>query len=205
MIYRLVTPATEEPIALEDAKIVCAVDSDIDGEDAHIERLIVAARDFVQMELAAAGNPLRLAPETWQASAAYWPRASWIDLGVLPVTALSSVVYQEVSSPDGVLVEVEMALSEFHLQIEQARLYRWAATTWPEVVLGPEGWTVTFGVGFSTATLPPALYQAMLMLVAHWFENREAAVAGSEFRAEAVVVPLGYRELVAPFLRGRVL
>jgi uncharacterized phiE125 gp8 family phage protein len=76
---------------------------------------------------------------------------------------------------------------------------------WPDVLLGPDGWRVTFEAGFSSGSLPPALYQAMLMLVAHWFENREAVLASTEFRAESVVVPYGYADLVAPFKRGRVL
>lgn len=202
MLYQLLTPAVAEPIALVDAKVVCAVDADLVEEDAHIEHLIAAARDYVQNDLASHGNPLRLAPEIWQLQAAFWPRSSWIDLGVLPVVSLEGVSYQAVL--DGELQEVEMDLSEFYLQVEQARVYRWVSAQWPDVLLGPDGWRVSFKAGYSSSALPPALTQAMFMLIAHWFENREAVLASSEFRAESVVVPHGYTELVAPFKRGRV-
>jgi len=203
VLYQLVAPAEVEPILLEDAKVVCVVDADVIEEDAHIERLIAAARDYVQNDLAACGNPLRLALETWQVSGLFWPRNKWIDFSLLPVVSLEAMSYQAIT--DAGLVEVEMALDEFHLQPGNARVIRWGALQWPDVVLGPDGWRLRFTVGYSPESVPPALYQAMLMLIAHWFENREAVLASSEFRAESVIVPHGYADLVAPFKRARVL
>lgn len=42
---------------------------------------------------------------------------------------------------------------------------------------------------------PADLQQAILMLAAHWFENREASLADGTLNE----VPLGYRELVSTY------
>jgi uncharacterized phage protein (predicted DNA packaging) len=50
-------------------------------------------------------------------------------------------------------------------------------------------------VDVSVDPLPPALHHAILMLVAHFYENREAVVVDGG----AQVVPLGVSRLIAPY------
>lgn len=45
-----------------------------------------------------------------------------------------------------------------------------------------------------TDPLPAAVEQAVLMLAAHWYENREAAVVG----ATASTIPFGVHQLLSP-------
>ena len=45
--------------------------------------------------------------------------------------------------------------------------------------------------------MPQPLRQAIRLLVTHWYENRSAVVLGDDSGA----MPLGYRELVAPYRR----
>lgn len=66
-------------------------------------------------------------------------------------------------------------------------------------MLGQTGVAVTFTAGFAPADVPPDLKEAMLAMVAHWFENREAVVAGTEYRAEAAIVPERYDDLMQPY------
>jgi uncharacterized phiE125 gp8 family phage protein len=199
MYTTLVTPAASEPITLAEAKVVCAVDGDITGEDTHITQLIQAARSFVQVRLAVAGNPLRLAVETWRMARDYWPRSAWLDFKVLPVVSVTGVAYQDAA---GAGEMTSMVLDGFYLDAANARLH--VLSAWPTVGLGLRGVEVTFTAGYVPDASDP-LRQAMMMLIAHWFENREAVVAGTEYRAEAVKVPLGFDDLLAPHLVRRVI
>lgn len=52
----------------------------------------------------------------------------------------------------------------------------------------------SIGIDMASDPLPPALKQATLMLVAHFFENKEAV---SE--ASMQVMPLGVDRLIAPY------
>ena len=193
MIHRLLTPATVEPVTLAEAKVVCAVDADLTEEDAHIEHLIRSARHYVQGDLALYGNPLRLAQEGWLNGWGYWPRDSWFQLRIMPATAVTMVAYTPVG---GVLTEMDLA--DFYLEAEQGRLFH-ITGAWPGAVLGPTGVAVTFTAGYAPVDVPPDLKEAMLAMVAHWFENREAVVAGTEYRAEAALVPKRYDDLVKPY------
>ena len=70
--------------------------------------------------------------------------------------------------------------------------------TWPS--LDPtraEPVTISFTAGFgaTAADVPPSLVQAVKLLAAHWFANREAVSAG----AGMADVPLGVRALIAPY------
>ena len=158
-----------------------------------IEHLIRSARHFVQGDLALYGNPLRLAQESWLNGWGYWPRDSWFQLRVLPVVEVTMVSYVPVGG-----VQVEMDLAGFELDADNGRLHR-KSEAWPDVSLGYVGVNVMFTAGFAPAAVYPDLKEAMFTLIAHWFENREAVVAGTEYRAEAAIVPKRYDDLMQPY------
>lgn len=199
MINYCESPAIEEPISLFDAKVVCAIDPDLIDEDTHIYRLIRAARLFVQNDLTAHGNPLLLARETWVNGWGYWPRHSWVQLVKLPAVSVVSVAYHDANFDQ----MVEMDLGDFYLDPYQSRVL-YTPGAWPLVSLGLMGLRATFTCGYDKNTVAPELKQAMLSLIGHWFINREAVVAGTEYRAEAAIVPYGYSDLVAPYRSRRV-
>jgi uncharacterized phiE125 gp8 family phage protein len=60
------------------------------------------------------------------------------------------------------------------------------------------GYEIDFIAGYGEAggDTPAPLRQAILMLVAHWYEHRSAAIGGAP-----EVVPTGVRALVAPYRR----
>lgn len=60
-----------------------------------------------------------------------------------------------------------------------------------------EGYVAAFIGGTLPDPVPPAMLQAVLMLAAHWFETREAAVAGSA----PASVPYGVGELLQSYRR----
>jgi uncharacterized phiE125 gp8 family phage protein len=54
----------------------------------------------------------------------------------------------------------------------------------------------SIGVDMTVSPLPPALKQAVLMLVSHFFENKEAV---TDVQMQAI--PLGVDRLIAPYRR----
>lgn len=57
--------------------------------------------------------------------------------------------------------------------------------------------TWTAGFGASATDVPMAIRQALLLLVAHWYDNRGIAVTG----ANATEIPMAAKSLLAPFRR----
>ena len=71
---------------------------------------------------------------------------------------------------------------------------------WPAGTPGAPGIRVTYGCGYADlASLPPVFVTAWRMLIAHWYENREAAVASTVRRAEVEVMPYGVEYLLEPY------
>ena len=57
---------------------------------------------------------------------------------------------------------------------------------------------IAFDAGYGAAdAVPQAIKQAILMIVAHWYEHRETVVVGTG----AVDIPLGANALLSPFRR----
>jgi uncharacterized phiE125 gp8 family phage protein len=72
--------------------------------------------------------------------------------------------------------------------------------SWPTETLRPAApITVEFKAGYGTAAqVPVQLKQAMLLLVGHWYENREAA-GDAKYANGLQHVPFGVSSLCAPF------
>ena len=62
-------------------------------------------------------------------------------------------------------------------------------------------YTAGFAVGAGQTPVPADLVQAQLMLVAHWYSNREAVALGGSAAASPAELPLGVKALCFPFRR----
>lgn len=106
-----------------------------------------------------------------------------------PVTSIDSLDYVD---PDG----VDQSLDVQTLRLDIRPLYPVLApqwdTEWPDTIDEPESVTITATVGH--AATPRDVRAALLLLIGHWFENREAVVIGT-ISSE---VPLAVEALLAP-------
>jgi uncharacterized phiE125 gp8 family phage protein len=175
-----------EPVSLEDAKAQCGIIDD-DSQDmllagyisaarAHIEKM--TGKLLVKREVTQTFDCFGLALDLWH--------------GPIDEEAGIAVSYTDA---DGNAQDYEDAV----LQASRCRLFPARDGWWPP--LGRHGTvTVTYTAGYEDPAVDaPELQQAVLMLVAHWFQNREATVAGSA--AAAVELPLGVAELCASYRR----
>jgi hypothetical protein len=206
---RLITGPASEPVTLTEAKLHCRVDEAAD--DNVITALISAARQAVEN---ATGR--RLITQTWRASVDAWPSKSngeWWD-GVreasfssimhvssevqLPFPPLQSVTsIKTFSDADA---ETVYAASNYYVDIssEPGRVVLRKSASPPIPGRAANGIEIDFVCGYG-ATAPQALKQACLMLIGHWYENREAVGEGAMGS-----IPVGYEAIIAPYKVRRV-
>ena len=179
-----------EPISLADAKAHLRIDAD--DEDTLIAALIVAGRTLIERNLG-----LALITQGWSYFLDHWPERGCISLPLLPVQAVSAVTVHDedggasVLDADGYAVDVLSA---------PARVTLTSAT--PSVVTRPfNAFEVAFTAGYGDAAsdVPQPIRQAVMLLVAHWFERREPV----EFGAGPQEVPAIVAGLLQPYRRVR--
>jgi uncharacterized phiE125 gp8 family phage protein len=158
------------------------------GDDALLLGLGIAAQDFAET---VTGRTLRRS--TWQMSDGAWPRGPDILLYGPPVASITSLTYTDaalaVQIVDGASYRLVSGALVPALSLKPGH-------AWPVGALGAEGWQVEYVAGYTeAASVLPEMRQALLMLVAHWYMNREAVVTGdSGMRVNEL--PVGLRALL---------
>ena len=189
MTLRIVTPATQEPLTLENAKLHARIDTDDD--DKLCVELIKAARRWVETQTHRA-----LVTSTWDYSVDWsWPLTQAglqkIRLPINPVQSITSITYQDGSSPNPTLAASDYAavLGDFDSYIVAAYNVEWGTT-----LCVPEAATVRFVAGQAVGSLDPALLMAVTMLFTHLYERRDAATEKA-----LSAIPYGVEALVSPY------
>ena len=184
-------PPALEPVSLAEAKAHLRLDGA--DEDALVERLIAAARRHVEHL-----TGLALISQGWSAFLDRWPRDGTVRLPVAPVRAVADVLVHPEDGPPA-------ALDPAHYVVDAAsrpaRVMLRGSRHGPVPGRRVNGIEVVFIAGFGDAPqdVPAELVQAVLLIAAHWFENR-AAVADP---AEAAELPLAAASLIAAHRRAR--
>jgi uncharacterized phiE125 gp8 family phage protein len=191
----LVTPpAAGDPIVtLAEAKQQCRVDHDDD--DDYIATLVAAAVGHIDGYAGILGRCL--VTQTWQIALDCWPSDNTIRLPFPDVTP-TEVTYTDVGGVDQL---VDAALWGSQTDALGGFVYFKKAFTAPDLNDDrPDPIRVKFEAGYGAAeNVPPAIKHAIKLLIAHWYENREATVVGqSIFVAE---LPLAVDRLLAPYRR----
>lgn len=184
--YLLAGPA-EEPVSLAEAKAFLRIDDD--AEDGLIATLIGAARLHVEGITGRA-----LLAQSWRVVLDDWPDNGVVKLPVSPLISVTAI-----SATDANGASHDVPLGQFGSEPDRLLV--------PRVVVGMpvlqerQGIEIDYVAGFGTepAEVPADLRQALLGLVAHWHEHRDAViVAGS-----GAVVPSGFDRMVAAHKRVR--
>lgn len=165
------------------------IDDSAEAQNTLIDKLIDAARQKIEHDT----GRLLLA-QTWEVGLMYWPRQDYIQLPNMPATAISGFTYvtgagtQTYSNTNYALNNQDRS--------QRATVVRKAAA-WPTDTLVYPGIRITYTCGYTT--VPTPLQQAARMLITHWYENREAVLASTIYKAEAAEIPLGYAELISDY------
>ena len=180
----LVTPPTEEPVTLEEAKTHLRVHHT--DEDSYIEGLIKAATRHTEKVLGKS-----LMTRTYRLTLDAFSDA--IELPRGPVQSVTSVQYVDA---DGKTQAI--ASGNYTVDLTSARqwIVRNSGFSWPSTIDAVNAVSVTYVAGHDE--LPAELEDlrhALLLLVGHWFFQREAVNVGST----VTEVPLAYDALIQPY------
>ena len=185
MSLTLLSPPVGEPVTLDEAKAHLRVDASDD--DTLIIACFVAATRAVE-----ARGGIALLTQGWRLTLDQAPDET-LSLPIDPVQAIDAVSVIN-SNGDGEIVDP--SLYEF-APGAPGRLRR--AAPWPQPASKLDGVTIDFTAGFGAAAdVPAPLKQAVLILTAHFYEQREAA---SDDRL--YTVPQTVDALIAPYREVR--
>ena len=182
MTLSVVSPPAAEPLSLGEAKTHLRVDGS--AEDSYISDLIVAARRWIEnhTERVFVTQTLRMTLDRFPVGRAL----------VLPRTPVQSVVHVKAFAADD--AETLLAGSEYVVDGESApaRIVRAAGASWPNVGRAAKGVEVQFvaGYGANGADAPEELRHAARLLVAHFYERREAVTEKRPYEAPSSVAAL---------------
>lgn len=116
--------------------------------------------------------------QTWDLKLDDWPDQDYIEI---PLPPLQSVTYIKYKDSDGVEYTVDTADYIVDTATFKGRVVLAYGESWPSVSLYPASpITIRFVAGYgAAAAVPKKAKQAMLLLVGHWNERREAAITGT--------------------------
>lgn len=181
---KLITAPTKEPITLQEAKDNSRVVGDSD--DSIVSEQIVAARAWVEGYIRRA-----LLTQTWELYLNEFPGCI-----KLPHPPLQSVTWIKYVDTDG--VEQTLGGSEYSVysQNEPALIVPAYGKNWPSSRDELNAVRVRYLAGWQNpADVPGPIKQAIKLLVGHFYEHREHAIAGVQVNE----LPFSIQNLLFPY------
>lgn len=182
MGLKVITPPSEWPVTLAEAKSQCRVRHD--DEDEFLEGLIRSATTYVEATLSQT-----IAVRTYELSLDEFTDA--IELLRGPATAVTWVRYVD---EDGETATV--SADDYTVDLISNR--QWvvvnSGVSWPSTLDAINAVTVRYTAGYDE--VPDDLKHAILLLIGHWYANREAANVGNTIPRE---IPLAVDALLQSY------
>lgn len=184
-----------EPVSLPEASLfIRQVD---EGDNRVVERLIAAARHHVEQltRRAFVTRTLQATFDDWPSCRDFYKRRDEPELILPNATPLKQIVKVEYLDLDRVTQTLATTVYQAVTNKEPGRLRRRKEQVWPDTSDEPDAITVTYQVGYGTDDdVPDDAKTAILMLVAHWYENREAVDVSTG--GTVTTVPHGFSAIV---------
>lgn len=180
-----------EPISVAEAKAYLRIDGS--SEDILISSLILTSRLHIEAALG-----LALISQGWRLVLDRWPRSGAVKLPLRPMQDITEV---RVFDADGI---PKIGNANSYVVDTAGVPPRLIATVagWPKQGRAANGIEIdlTAGYGGEAKDVPEPIRQALLMLVAHWYEHRDPVEIGSD----AVAIPSGVSRLLKPYRMVRI-
>lgn len=194
MPLRLTTGPAVEPVEVSEVKLHSRIDTDAD--DAKIAVLIKAAREFLESV-----TNRQFITATYTLTMDRFPGGDDIELPIAPLQSVESIKYLDASGNQQTLSGT--AYDAVIHDDGYGHVYVDRSVGWPSVGDYRNAVEIiyTCGHGDTAATVPERIKQAIYLLVAHWYEHREAVVVGT-ISSE---LPMSLRMLISNIkIRGAV-
>ncbi len=178
------TGPASEPVTTSEAKSHLRVD--VSDDDTLIDGLVAAARQAFE-EI----NGRSLFTTTWKLILDGWPDGETIVLPRPPLQSVSSIAYTDTQGNTTVWDAANYVVETMRTP---GRVYLAYGASWPSAALRPASpITITYVSGWATVGAIPQRYkQAILLLVGHWYENRENVVVSGAIPKS---IPLAFESL----------
>lgn len=186
-IIRFAAPAVE-PVSVADAKTQCRVD--VADDDAYFGVLITTAREYIETVL-----DISMITQTLEARYDVFPLWEIILPRPPMATGTVTVIYRDEAGNNQTVTSATPAF-QVDFNIVPGRIYPLYEQVWPAVRGDENSVTVRWiaGYGATGASVPAILKQAILLLVAHWYEMRQPVLAGY---SQVLPVPHTFETLMA--------
>lgn len=196
----LVLGPAADPVSLAEAKAHCRVY--IDDDDGLIAGYALAARMHLETETRRA-----FLTQTWDCTLDNeWPwewdrrkqgRKYRITLPKAPLQSIASISYVDSSGTTQTLAADQYRVSGANERLGEGLIEPAYGVTWPSLRDQSAAVTVRFVCGYGPVSnpFPEELRQAVLLLLGHWYENRETVIVGNP----ATEMPLSVSSLIFPF------
>jgi uncharacterized phiE125 gp8 family phage protein len=188
------TGPTSEPVTLAEAKAHTRVA--IADDDGLLAGYVLAARNHLEEITGRA-----FLTQTWDYKIDYdWPwfldtethrHSRLIEITKAPLQSVTSITYVDSAGASQTLASNQYVVDGSSVI---GRIYPAYGVSWPTVRSQRDAITVRFVTGW-TDNFPDSLRQAILLLVGHWYENRETVVIGQA----PSELPMAVASLIAPF------
>ena len=179
----LVTGPAAEPVSLDEAKKQLEISLTDPTHNAQLRSMIEEAREQWEHDTYSC-----CCYQTYKIRTDAFPDG--LELPRTPISSITSIKYYDV---DGVQQTLSSTWYSLHInQIRHTSLY-----SLPQTELRWDSWEITYVAGYSAdgSNVPSIAKRAMLLLIGHYFENREMMVA------DTVYFMGTYEKLVKRFMR----
>lgn len=184
---RTAAPAAT-PVSVAEAKAHLRVENS--DEDTLIAGLVNAATSHLDGWSGVLGRAL--VTQTWRQDFDAFSRK--MRLPLFPVASVTSVTYRDANG-----ATQTVAAENYSLLADERGAFVGLVWDFDPPILYDDGpaVSVTYVAGTAAADVPAAIKHAILLMVGHWFANREAVVTGTI----AVNLPMTVDALLAPLRR----
>lgn len=184
----VITPPDEPVVSLVEAKAHLRVDFDDDND--YIEGLVGAAIGLLDGPAGWLGRALVTQTLEWRGDEF---GTCGISLPFPPIAEVLSVSYADEDGAEQTVPDTDYRLVG---QPNMPRLALSYGASWPSVRWQSEAVRIQYDAGYGAAEdVPAAIKQAILLMVGHWYSNREAVTLGQI----ATEIPLAARSLLFPY------
>ncbi len=182
-MVRIITPVATEPITLAEVRQHLRLPGN-EVEDTLLMSLITTARSYCENYTRRA-----LSEQTLEVYPDRFPSADPIELPYPPLQSVTEIGYKDSTGEETILTPSDYLVNT---DCEPGRILPAVGTSWPAFTPYPTSPVrIRFVVGYEE--LPVSIRLAMLLLIGHWYENREATGTANS------VIDFSVHSLLAPY------
>ncbi|MEJ2124532.1 MAG: head-tail connector protein [Alphaproteobacteria bacterium] len=176
-----------EPLSLDEAKTHCRIDTNT--EDTLVSSLVLAARLYMEHNLG-----LALIRQSWSLYLDAWPEKTYVELPLSPLIDIDAI---RVYGQSGTYTTIDPGQFYIDTISRRPRLVREEGQSWPVPGRNANAVEIAFTAGYGETAddVPMPIRQAIQLLIAHWYEEREPIVFGHD----ANTMPLTVASLIQPY------